>query len=166
MIKVSSHQVDKKWGFCSKASPRQMIITLRILHGFFQDWKFEKLWHWGVRVCRQKFLPLLDHRNFWTFRIFSKFFSKKSIFRRVCFILLKCIFACDTKNKLFCMHLSKIDLKQTLVKNSAILEIFAEGSHPSMSWLFRTPELGWSKRNFYIQMHSTLHKILIILSLN
>ena len=80
-FKVSSHQVDKKWGFCSKASPRQMIITLRILHRFFQDWKFEKLWHWGVRPCRQKFLPLLDHRNFWTFRIFSKFFSEKSIFQ-------------------------------------------------------------------------------------
>ena len=57
-----------------------MIITLRILLGMFQDWKPEKLWPSGVRPCRQKFLPLLDHRNFWTFRIFSKFFSKKSIF--------------------------------------------------------------------------------------
>ena len=33
-----------------------------------------------MRPCRQKFLPLLDHRNFWTFKNFSKFFLKKSIF--------------------------------------------------------------------------------------
>ena len=81
IFKVSRDQVDQKWYFCSKSSPRQMIITLRIFHGFFQDWKSEKLWHWGVRPCRQKFLPLLNHRNFWTFRIFSKFFSEKSIFQ-------------------------------------------------------------------------------------
>ena len=73
--------MDIKWGFWPKASPRQMIITLRVFLGMFQDWKPKKLWSCGVRPCHQKFLPLLDHRNFWTFRIFSKFFSKKSIFR-------------------------------------------------------------------------------------
>ena len=73
--------MDQKWGFWPKASPHPMIIALRILHGFFQDWKSEKLWHWGVRPCRQKFLPLLDHRNFWTFKFFSNLFSEKSIFR-------------------------------------------------------------------------------------
>ena len=68
-------------GFWTKASQLSMIVTLRILVGLFQDWKPEKLWPWGVRPPEQKFLPLLDHRNFWTFKIFSKFFSKKSIFR-------------------------------------------------------------------------------------
>ena len=80
-FKVSSHQVDQKWGFWPKASPLQMIITLRVLHGFFQDWKPEKFWPWGVRPCWQKFLPPLDHRNFWTFRIKKKIFSEKSIFQ-------------------------------------------------------------------------------------
>ena len=34
-----------------------------------------------MRPCRQKFLPLLHHRNFWTFQFFSNLFSEKSIFR-------------------------------------------------------------------------------------
>ena len=68
-------------GFWPKASYLQMTITLRVLLGLFQDWKLENLWPWGMRPCQQKFLPLLDHRNFWTFKFFSNFFSKKSIFR-------------------------------------------------------------------------------------
>ena len=68
------------WSFWPKASYLLMTITLRVFLGLFQDWKLENLWPWGMRPCRQKFLPLLDHRNFWTFKIFSNFFSKKSIF--------------------------------------------------------------------------------------
>ena len=80
-LKVSSHQVVEIWSFWPKASYLLMTITLRVFLGLFQDWKLENLWPWGMRPFRQKFLPLLDHRNFWTFKIFSNFFSKKSIFR-------------------------------------------------------------------------------------
>ena len=80
-LKVSGHQVGQIGGFCAKASDIQKFVTLRILHRFFQDLKSEKFGPLGVRPCQQKFLPLLDRRNFWTFRIFSKFFSEKSIFQ-------------------------------------------------------------------------------------
>ena len=40
----------------------------------------------------------------------AKISKIEEFFRRVCFILLKCIFAYGTKNMLFCMHLSKIAL--------------------------------------------------------
>ena len=80
-IKVSSHQVVQTRGFWPKASYLQMTITLRVLLGLFQDWKLENLWPWGMRPCQQKFLPLLDHRNFWTFKFFSNLFSEMSIFQ-------------------------------------------------------------------------------------
>ena len=81
MQNSQSYEFLKIGDFWPKASQLPMTITLRILLGLFQDWKPEILWPWGVRTSWQKFLPLLDHRNFWTFRIFSNFFSKKSIFR-------------------------------------------------------------------------------------
>ena len=77
-VKVSSHQLVEKWGFCSKASDDHNFEGfLRIVPGL----KTRKFLNLGMRPCRQKFLPLLDHRNFWTFKIFSNFFSKKSISR-------------------------------------------------------------------------------------
>ena len=63
-LKVSGHQVGQIGGFCAKASDIQKFVTLRILHRFFQDLKSEKFGPLGVRPCQQKFLPLLDRRNF------------------------------------------------------------------------------------------------------
>ncbi len=83
IFKVSRHQVDQKWGFCSKASPLQMIITLRVLHGFFQDWKPEKLWPWRCDPADRNFCHLWiteisepsEFKNF--FFLKSRFFKSK-----------------------------------------------------------------------------------------
>ena len=63
-FKVSSHQMEQIGGFWPKASDIQKVVTLRILHRFFQDLKHEKFGPLGVRPCPQKFLPLRDRRNF------------------------------------------------------------------------------------------------------
>ena len=80
-VKVPIRLYTEKRGFWPKASSLRINVTLRVFLGFFQDWKTEKLWPWGVRPSRQKFRQHLEHRNFWHLRIFRKFFLKKSIFR-------------------------------------------------------------------------------------
>ena len=63
-FKVSTHQMEQIGGFWPKSSDIQKVVTLRILHRFFQDLKHEKFGPLGVRPCPQKFLPLRDRRNF------------------------------------------------------------------------------------------------------